>query len=120
MDFLNRHLWLKRTLMFLAILVAAPFAGYLLLFIEIVGLEVAFTCLLILINPFLTWLQMHVDEVRATFRAISNNLHKHIATSPRVYFSHAASSTALFAITGVMFVSVVVWLPLFIVGAHYA
>lgn len=120
MDFLNRHLWLKRTVMFLAILVAAPFAGYLLLFIEVVGLEVAFTCLLILINPFLTWLKMHVDDIRATFRAISNNLHKHIMASPAVYFSHAASSTAFFAITGVIFVSVAVWLPLFIAGAHYA
>lgn len=119
MDFLNRQLWLKKTLMLLAILVAAPFAGYLLLFIDIVGLEVTFTCLLILINPFLTWFKMHVDDIRATFRAISTNLHKHIATNPPVYFSYAASSTALFAITGVMVLSVAVWLPLFILGARY-
>lgn len=43
MDFLNRHVWLKRALMLLAILVATPFAGYLLLFVEVAGLEVAFT-----------------------------------------------------------------------------
>ncbi len=120
MDFLNRHLWLKKTLMLLAILVATPFAGYLLLFVEIVGLEVAFTCLLILINPFLTWLQIHIDNIKATFRAISNNLHKHIVTSPQVYFSHAASSTAFFAVTGVLCMSVAVWLPVFIINAHYA
>lgn len=119
MDFLNRHLWLKKTLMFLAILVAAPFAGYLLLFIEVVGLEVAFTCLLILLNPFLTWLRLQMDDIKATFRAIANNLHKHKVAHPAIYFSHAASSTAFFALTGVLAVSAVVWLPLFIAGVNY-
>nr|HIL76743.1 hypothetical protein [Rhodospirillales bacterium] len=115
MDFLNRHVWLKRALMLLAILVATPFAGYLLLFIEVAGLEVAFACLLIMLKPFLTWAQFQIDIIRATFKAISNNFHKHLASRPTVYFSHAAGSAAFFAITGVMFVSVAVWLPLFMV-----
>ncbi|GGW73625.1 hypothetical protein [Alishewanella tabrizica] len=120
MDFLTRHVWLKRALMLLAILVATPFAGYLLLFVEVAGLEVAFSCLIILLKPFITWAQFQINMIRATFKAISNNFHKHLASRPTVYFSHAAGSAAFFAITGVMFVSVAVWLPLFMVGAQYA
>lgn len=41
MDFLNRHLWLKKTWMLLAIFVDAPFAGYLLLSLFIVGAKYA-------------------------------------------------------------------------------
>ena len=119
MDFLNRHLWLKKTLMLLAILVAAPFAGYLLLFIEVVGLEVAFACLLILLKPFLTWFRLQMDEIKATFRAIAHNLHKHPLANAAVYFSHAAGSTALFALTGVLCLSAAAWLPLVIAGANY-
>ena len=94
MDFLNRHVWLKRALMLLAILIATPFAGYLLLFVEVAGLEVAFACLLIALKPFLTWAQFQIDLIKATFKAISNNFHKHLASRPTVYFSHAAGSAA--------------------------
>lgn len=119
MDFLNRHLWLKRALMLLAILVATPFAGYLLLFVEIAGLEMAFSCLLIALKPFFTWVRYQWEIITSTFQAIAKNFHKHLASSPTVYFSHAAGSAAFFAITGVMLVSVAVWLPLFMVGAQY-
>ncbi|MCC5451905.1 hypothetical protein LMJ53_09240 [Rheinheimera sp. UJ51] len=68
MEFLNRHIWLKRALMLLAILAATPFAGYLLLFVEVAGLEVAFTCLLIMLKPFLTWAQFQIDIIRPHLR----------------------------------------------------
>ena len=106
--------------MLLALLAAAPFAGYLLLFIDIVGLEVAFACLVILIKPALLWVQEQADIARLTFRAIAKNFHSHIVSCPKIYFSHAMGSSALFALTGVMAITVVVWLPVFIVGVQYA
>lgn len=106
--------------MLLAILIATPFVSYLPLFVEVAGLEVAFTCLLIILKPFLTWAQFQIDMIRATFKTISNKFHKHLTNRPRVYFSDAAGSVAFFAITGIIFVSVTVWLPLFMVVAKYA
>jgi len=119
MDFLNRNPRLKKLLMLLAILAAAPFAGYLLLFIEVVGLEVAFACLLILLQPALLWVQLQAEITRLTFRAIARNFHSHLLSCPKVYFSHAMGSSALFAITGVMALTALVWLPVFIVGSYY-
>lgn len=111
MDFLNRYPKLKQLLMLLAILAAAPFAGYLLLFIEVVGLEVAFACLLILVNPAWIWLQQQFELNRLTCRAIAKHFQRHLVNCPKVYFSHALCSTAVFALTGVLTCAVAVWLP---------
>lgn len=56
---------ISKPLMLCILLVFVPFAPELLLFVDLAGIEVAFTCFLIMIKPFRMWLNVQVAAIKS-------------------------------------------------------
>lgn len=70
---------ISKPIMLLIMIIALPFAPELLLFIDFVGIEVAFTCLMIMTKPFLEWLSVlkcHYKNIIITLKKSTQNNYK--------------------------------------------
>jgi hypothetical protein len=120
MKIFEKYPKLKPVLMCLLILVAAPFALELLIFLEFGGIEVAFTCLMMILKPFTTWATPRLQAIKDTLAALFCTLLRHPISNSRVYFTHVTASLFVLFVTSSLFLSVFLWVPALIYGGQFA
>lgn len=112
MHFFQQHPKLKKALMLLLLLAAAPFALELLIFIQFGGIEVAFICLLTMSKPLRDWITFNIKEAKEVTEQLRWSLQRHSLSQPSVYFSHVAATGMMFIVSSSVLVSACLWLPL--------
>ncbi|WP_416308377.1 hypothetical protein [Neptunicella sp. SCSIO 80796] len=118
MNFLQQRPRLKKVLMLLVLLAAAPFALELLIFIEFGGIEAAFGCLLIMLKPFQHWISPKVQDVREVFSQVMLSLQQHRLSQPSVYFGHVAATTIMLLLSSSILVSACLWIPVLAINGQ--
>jgi len=106
----------KQVFMLIAILLALPFAFELILFMEIAGIEVAYSCLMIMLAPAINFFNQAVQKTRAFITFTSLIIKQHPVMQTRIYISHVLMCSTLFVLSSSLLISSSVWLPMFILG----
>jgi len=107
---------LKQLLMLGAIIGALPFAFELVLFMEVAGIEVAYSCLMLMLAPVINAIKSFIDKVKQ-FTDLSTLLIKqHPMFQRKIYLGHAVICSLTFVLTSSLVLSTSVWLPIFMMG----
>ncbi|MDO6618795.1 MULTISPECIES: hypothetical protein [unclassified Shewanella] len=110
----------KKILMLLVILALTPFAPELLLFMDVAGVEVAFTCLLIMIKPMKLWVECQIVKIKEFSRVMILAVKQHPVSDARVFAGHYFAFSLTLLLTSSLFVSSSIWLPILVMGRYIA
>ena len=106
----------SKVFMFIAIIAALPFAFELVLFVEVAGIEVAYSCLLIMLTPFTNWFVNIIERIKVFLSNFISLIQNHQILKTKIYLSHAVMCTFIFALTSSLFFSSIIWVPILMFG----
>lgn len=107
---------IKKVVMLLIIIAALPFAFELLLFVEIAGIETAYACLMIMIAPLTQLVFSTAEYVKCFLTKLYSRVQNHPVFRPNIYVSHVLAGSFVIILTGSLFLSTMVWLPVLMFG----
>ncbi|PSS68090.1 hypothetical protein AYI85_15890 [Shewanella algae] len=109
----------KKFLMLLIILALTPFVPELLLFMDVAGVEVAFTCLLIMIKPMKLWIECQIVKIKELSRVMILAVRLHPVSNARVFAGHYFAFSLIFLLTSSLIMSSSIWLPILVMGRYW-
>ena len=117
----NRVKWIKKNyrtiLLCLALIAVAPIFSEILFIANIVGVEVAFAFLLLLLKDIKLNILVWVGEIKSFTSTSLKILSNHPVFQPRIYLVHVSASFLVLFFSGVLAYSVVVWYPVVLLGS---
>ena len=117
----NRVKWVKKNyrtiLLWLVLIAVAPVFAEILFIANIVGVEVAFTFLLLLLKDIKLNILVWIDEIKRSTSASLKILQSHAIFQLRTYLVHASASILILLFSGALAYSVMVWYPMVLFGS---
>jgi hypothetical protein len=107
----------KKITIGVVIIIFANLSPELMLFMDVGGIEMAFSFLLLYYKSLLDWFQKQIDSIKEFLLAFHQIIINSSLMSPRVYFTHSVYSLCAMWLTGAVVFSMVFMLPaLFVTG----
>ncbi len=107
---INRQLFIKIGIgIFLAI--AIPFLPELVLFVDVVGLEMAIAFFTVYLSTGLSSIKANLQNFKVELMASANIILGSSIFKPTIYGTHALASSCIALLTGSIMLSALIWLP---------
>lgn len=114
--------WIKKNyrtvLLWLILIAVAPVFAEILFIANIVGVEVAFAFLLLLLKDMKQNTIYFIHRLKSFMKEAVNILQNHPIFQINVYFAHSALSVLMLAFTGSLAFSILIWYPA-ILGSYF-
>ncbi len=109
--------WIKKLILGLVITLLALVSPELMLFVDIGGIEMALSFLLLYYKPLIVWIQNRFDEIEDYFMMIHHVIINSSLMKPKVFITHSIYGLVAMWFTGAIVFSMGFMLPaLFVTG----
>ena len=113
--------WIKKNyrlvLLWLVLIAVAPVFAEILFIANIVGVEVAFAFLLLLLKDIKLNTLVWISEVKGSTSVSLKILRSHPIFQPKIYLVHASASFLVLLFSGALAYSLMMWYPMVLFGS---